>query len=589
MPTSLWLIKDEEIVKVNKNFLSYKKTNIMIAFSIILKTFSAYSVDEIHQPSGYVSIYNACTEPVWLFTTWTHSVKKNDDKPGFEGRKYHRLDKVLPGKQFDFEGTDKTPAAWPLGSQSTYNMNPNSWNGVNSMRIIAKFGCKDDISLPGSSNPAEGVQCEIGESDLLAPMVGRDDPNYDHIYFSPKGTNLLFANEYFRNLKSKDSMLADIYGNRSVARYPQPSIDTGFEATFMCNTPGAPSAPDNDGQECQINNGTANMPLTAGNYYDVSLVDGFTVPMFVKVFQAQNESSLNCSDIDASNHMPIPDLFTDIIPRDVLARGDRLEFNDACSMECVETTTDYLSIDGQNAPNVYNFSNYLSVVSNPSINKVIGCAAPKTRLLLKPEHSDPYLFQWFNTRNQADILPDLYGDVDNGSHEYDSRVIAFTCPYGQGNIDDFKCYGYDNRFINKNTKELCERPGNDQSYTLKYVSPYDKAQTWSNNGQYSPLYRLINRALYGKWPEFKADQTTQGVTFLCGGRYDDPNTGPVYPAEKTKWTKTLRDETTNVYTYTYDDRTGLRKCNNVNSNVLVVLCGDEQLINEHLPGNSTFR
>jgi len=562
----------------------------------------ADAYDRITKPDGYVAIYNACKEPVWIWTDWTADRDITDVKK----RKLHRLDKIEPGKQFDYGGKTKSRSKWPLLNGNKYeavsfNPNPNSWNGLPAMRIVPKLGCEEN-----------GANCRIGESVLAIPNVLDDD--FDHLYYSNiktyqedgdlykkiNGYSIVKAEP--KDPDRKEELAAKLKKFLYADNYqPQPSIESSFEGTFGCMSiddhsgkdelsPIPATQKDNQSTYCQT---TASQLPLIGNYYDVSLVDGFTLPVYIKVFQDNDDSdvlgqenSASCTDIDAANHLPASPAIRSAVQDAVLSRGKRPSFESVCTMGGVQVSDNmFVNLSGQN------FSTYSPIIVNQNMSgassefdKEIGCAAPKTRLLMGHKIAKDWLLA---SESQQNILENLCSDSTSEcnvkSDEYDSRVIQFACPYAQGDIDNFK--GGRSNFADGSESFSISVPALD--ILAEYTTPFDR-----DGGRISenvPFATLIKDNFSN--PAFRAASKDQGANNLCHGERN-AQTGEYptdYPIEYTDWVNSLRASTTNVYTYTYDDAQGLRRCNSQKSSFVYVLCGDETFVDENIPALNSLR
>lgn len=544
---------------------------------ISISTTNSFAADKLRKPDGYVGVYNACTQPIWLWTTWTSENKNvsGRNKP----RMYHRLDKIEPGKEFDFGGNKTISAQWPVnGTMEVFNPNLNSWNGISSLRIVPKGDC-DKL----------GSNCNVGESTLTVPEI--NDTSYDHFYYAPEGlyTSTILENvsmiEFLKTIPNnlsleqkraaKDKMRSALYSAGSF--FPQPNIESSFEATFKCKNTNTAGSED---EICQTT--VSQLPLTDGNYYNISFVNGFTFPVYVKAYQntaddlsfQDQENSAACTDIDGSNHMPIASAIEKFIPKEIALRGNRPRFSDVCTMSGVTLKSGFF----QNQLK-YNFEHLNAEVINPKNNETIGCASPKSRLLFRDNKEKNWL------KKHEVLLENLYSENDNDSQEYDSRVIPFSCPYVQENLTAFQKTKCGNFQCESGecipNPSLCSKTFASKSNESNYLTEYDS--NTDRYGAYLPFKSLIDKNLNN--PAFRgADRRGQNANDLCHGPIMNDGTykGSEYPIENTGWVKSLRTNTTNIQTYTFDDAAGTRRCNSSKSSLVYVLCGDETFIKNQL-------
>ncbi len=223
---------------------------------------------------------------------------------------------------------------------------------------------------------------------------------------------------------------------------PQPSISTSFEPSFGCGS-------SDPAVDCAKDAAGKNIPNTV---YDVTMVDGFTYPIYVRAYQDATETSGSCSDINVGD-LPIPPLLvnkSDPIYQDNLKKFQTM---------CVEPggysqpfNFSYLGKTGQinnsSGSAVVQYdpiaSDMTPVIVNPKyfdaknpIQSAIGCAAPGARLKIDREVEAQYTLDYqLNQKNGFfKNLSNANCQGNNCAINTDSRIIMYDCPF---NADDFK-------------------------------------------------------------------------------------------------------------------------------------------------------
>lgn len=267
----------------------------------------------------------------------------------------------------------------------------------------------------------------------------------------------------------------------------QPAIDSRFEASF--NDPGTEQ------------------------FFDVSAVDGFTLPYSVQIVKAANETNSSCVGADASGLNP----------------------QNCPTSEDLSTPTSQMTAfasTGNGFGNYTNPNNGTSLknqnlqVFNPNNGALIGCAAPYKKL------TNPV--NW----NGLNIGANSFGF---GVANY-NEVIMYSCAYGSQN--------------------LIAGTG--------YVSPTGvpttpPASTDSNGQPEGQTYTNIrNYCNSVNGPCVTTNQNPGGAaatdTFAAG------------PIKHTEYVKYVHNNSTNVYAWQYDDGIGTRVCNSNQTKITFVLC-----------------
>lgn len=371
--------------------------------------------------------------------------------------------------------------------------------------------------------------------DSSLPQIVKIDPlnQYDYPISSVAGTSSLrFTPKFYCDSNGANCSM----GAQSDSPTVIPSINTLFEATIK------PSE---------------SSPTT----FDISLVDGFTIPVVAKVFQAEDETNGACTDVNDGN-LPTPPFMLD--PSSPTYNADVANFNNICKASFSDGShnsflTPYVSNDTEsgglyemtwfsgvptNSTNVLN--KFTPVIVNPnaimaqggnSQNKTIACASPSGRLYgMSPIQAESYA---------ADGQGVLHGAqywTDASKYKYDADILMATCPFSGLDVES----------------EL-------NNGTSAYLSPYDASQGVSaaNN----PFYQLVQ--LFKSNPQFISldakGNPVYNASLLC--KYS--------PAASSYWTQTIHNLTTFTYAYSYDDDAGTRHCDSLKSHVVFVTCGQQ--------------
>lgn len=377
-----------------------------------------------------------------------------------------------------------------------------------------------------------------GPDSTTIPVLEKIDPLYqlDYPISNTTDTNSLrFTPKFYCDSQGHNCSMGDQAQKADVI----PNINTLFEATIK---PAESS------------------PIT----YDISLVDGFTVPAVVKTFQYDNEVNGACTDIDDGN-LPTPPFMLD--PSSPTYTADVNNFNAICRAQSTDPTdgshnsfySPFVSNDlesggayqmswfnGTPDNSVFVLSQFSPVIINPNAimsqggnpqNKAIECASPAGRLTGISPAQTAYL---------ADGQGVLHGAqywTNEKKYSYDADILMATCPFAGVDVEAQLGGG-----------------------TSDYLSPYDAAQGVSAGN--NPFYQLVQ--LFKNNPSFTAldakGHTVYNASLLC--KYG--------PAASSYWTEMVHNRTTFTYAYSYDDNAGTRHCNSLNSHVVFVLCGQMQ-------------
>lgn len=369
--------------------------------------------------------------------------------------------------------------------------------------------------------------------DSTIPVNVKIDPLYQYDYPISTTANtdsLRFTPKFYCDSQGNNCSI----GDQSDAANAIPSINTLFEATIK------PSE---------------SSPIT----FDVSLVDGFTIPVVAKVFQDDvNEINGSCTDVDDGN-LPTPPFMlnpTDSTYKDSLnyfygiCRASYPDgSNNSFETPYVSNNPDYqmswFSLNGL-TNSVAALSKFTPVIINPNANmthggnpqdKTIACASPSGRLTgISPEQ----------TLYLGDGQGLLHGNqywTSAASYKYDADILMATCPFASVDV----------------ANEL-------NGGTSGYLSPYDASQNVpaSNN----PFYQLVQ--LFKANPDFSSldghGNIVYNASLLC--KYG--------PAGNSYWTQMIHNVTTFTYAYSYDDNAGTRHCDSLDSHVVLVLCGHQE-------------
>lgn len=397
---------------------------------------------------------------------------------------------------------------------------------------------KKPLTIIGVANLCKvPVWIQYTGPDSTIPVLEKVDPLYQFDYPVSNTANtdsLRFTPKFYCDSQGHNCSIGDQAQQANVI----PNINTLFEATIK---PAESS------------------PIT----YDISLVDGFTVPAVVKTFQDDNEVNGACTDIDDGN-LPTPPFMLD--PSSPNYAADVNNFNNICRAQSTDPTdgshnsfySPFVSNDPESggaykmswfngAPDnsVSVLSKFSPVIINPNAvmsqggnpqNKSIECASPSGRLTGISPAQTAYL---------ADGQGVLHGAywTNEKKYSYDADILMATCPFAGVDAANELSIG-----------------------TSAYLSPYDESQGVSATN--NPFYQLVQ--LFKNNPNFSQLDAHGNIVYnaslLC--KYG--------PAGSSYWTKMIHKTTTFTYAYSYDDNAGTRHCNSLNSHVVFVLCGQMQ-------------
>ena len=370
--------------------------------------------------------------------------------------------------------------------------------------------------------------------DATLPTIVKVDPFYqfDYPVSSAAGTSSLrFTPKFYCDSTGNNCSIGEQSETATI-----PDINTLFEATV-------------ESAGFIIANGGA------ASTYDISLVDGFTIPAVVKVFQDPNENNGQCTDIDDGG-LPLPPFMLNPNDSQQIARFNQMCVASSTASDYTQSHNSFFSpfVAQGVSPSSYDMSWFASpvpnnatstlallspVLINPNANKAIGCASPSGRL------SSIYAQQTGSLQDKQGIFRASTGcNPTVGSCQYDADVMMASCPFSSADI----------------ANEITAGQG-----TAAYLSQYDKnaGVSAANN----PFWQLIQN--FRNFPGFTGKDaegnTTYNASLLC--KYG--------PAGNSYWTQMVHNTTTFTYAYSYDDNSGTRVCNNSNSKMVFVTCGSQ--------------
>lgn len=413
------------------------------------------------------------------------------------------------------------------GRSQDYKITP---AGIPSLNFWAKQGCDEN-----------GIHCRMGQSADTCKMP---NPNPD-----PK----------------QPRCLTDC----STTQGCQPSVDSLFESTFGCTL-----ANRND---CVKNPSDGN-PLTPINFFDPSFVDGYTLPISVRVIPAENEDNVGCYSV-ATPKLDF-DNFTDCPSAENLtAFASTWEINESADQ------------DNWNWDKIT--QNQINSIINPFWGKDLqaGIALiPKEAWnnALTALKSGSQLVPGYNTTPQCYDLIDNKKLISIPLQSVDLRLKIDGKPFGCASPKTMMTANrrWGGLGIGNQCTELKAAPGSDDPYPSvneNYVDPnlyYSNPITDNGILKGSPsrdVNKGSNPTWNARWPHLSDFCQTNKA--FCKIQPTDPDarpgiaaivghTGPVY---RTQYVQNIKKGTSYVYSWQYDDAAGTRVCNK-RPKIIVTFC-----------------
>lgn len=402
--------------------------------------------------------------------------------------------------------------------------------GMPSLNLWAKQGCD-----------ANGIHCLMGQSadtcKMPNPNPGPKDP----------------------------PCLSDCSGTQGC----QPSIDSLFESTFGCSLA--------DRSACNKNpsDGT---PLTPINFFDPSFVDGYTLPISVRVIPGENEDNVAC--LSVTTPKLDFDAFTDCPSAENLtALTSTWEINENAN----QSNWDWDTIRQNQIGNIVNpfwgkdlQAGIIGINDKDAWNNAL--ASLKRSSQLTPSYGTKFqCYDLINNKNLTDISlqsVDLRFKADGKPFGCASPKTMMTANRRWGGLG-----------IGNQCTELREQPGTNNPYPSTNENYIDPSLYYSNpitdNGLLGDPSRDVNKntnPTWGaRWPNLSdlcpsnntfckknpGDATARGGIAAIVG-----HAGPVY---KTQYVQNIKKSSSHVYAWQYDDAAGTRVCNK-RPKIVVTFC-----------------